>query len=429
MRTKSRCKIKSISLQEKLAELKVNKIAVETGFEFRKPKKISGVNLITGFFDCCFGHSFSLTNWAAKLSVMTKQTISKQAIAGRVNERFITLLEKLIATSISQNIAGRKNKLLNRFANVYIQDSTCLFLPDVLVGSFKGNYSKGKIKSVAKLQAIFNITQGFFSHLSLSAYSRNDQQASGDIITILKKGDLVIRDMGYFVLDRLSAIMKKEAHFITRLRAEVLLIDARTHKLIHLNQVLKGKTFFKKKILLGKEQKIPVTLFAIKTSNAIWEHRKYKMHKDRNKRLKVTIEKLNLAGWDIFVSSLNDLTGKEIKEVYRVRWQIEIIFKSWKSHLKLEKNISRHLKKPQLFYAIVYLALLMVILIIMPVYRMIKTKARNGISLLKLTQLIVTILPKQNWILSSKYMDFIAYYSAYDQRKRQNSMQKLQLLS
>src|SRR5689334_5803455 len=103
------------------------------------------------------------------------------------------------------------------FKRVLLQDSTTLSLSDCLVGHFPGNVSKGKQKAVARLQCIINITKMQWLHLSLDAFTNNDQSASGIILSLLKKGDLLIRDLGYFVLDILEQVIKREAFFISRL--------------------------------------------------------------------------------------------------------------------------------------------------------------------------------------------------------------------
>ena len=427
MRTKSSGKAKSISLKNKLFDLKIVDLAKQSGFQVRKPRKISATNFILGFFDCC-GSGFSLMNWSVRLGERIGKTVSKQAISERANDNFIELLVQAIGKSLNKAQRGSGGKILKRFDNVYVQDSSCLSLPDALKAVFRGNFSNGQIKSVAKLQVIFNLTKGRFSSLALNAYSRNDQAASRDIIPLLRKGDLVIRDMGYFVVEALQKIKEKKAEFISRLKIGINIFDPSTGRQLNLAGLLKGKTFLKKRVLIGSNEKIPVVLIAIKTTDAISWERKIRLRQDRDKRKKISWERLFLSGWDIFVCSMDDLSGEEIKEIYRLRWQIEIIFKSWKSHLNIEENISRNLKKPQLFCVITYLTLLMVTLLIMPIYRTLLDK-NNNISLFKLTKLLTQILPKENWELRPEICDRLIYHSTYDKRKRLNMAQKIQILT
>ena len=291
MRTKSSSKAKSISLKKKLSELKIFELAKQTRFQLRKPKKIFAIDFICSFFDCCFGPGFSLTNWSVGLGARIGETVSKQAVSERANDNFIELLNHTISKSLNKPCGRSGGKILKRFNNVYVQDSSCLGLPDALKDIFRGNFSNGQIKSVAKLQVIFNLAKGMFSSLTLNAYSRNDQAASQDIIPLLRKGDLVIRDMGYFVVEALLKIKERRAEFISRLKIGIKIFDASTGRHLNLAGLLKGKTYLKKRVLIGAEEKIPVFLMAIKTTNEIRYDRIKRLRHDRDKRIKITWEK------------------------------------------------------------------------------------------------------------------------------------------
>lgn len=427
MRTGSQCKTTSFSFRERLSEKTVNSLSRLHSFEKRKSGKITCYLLILGFFSCCSATCFSLSNWAMHLSNYIGKTVSKQAVFERINPQLERVLKSLIGHSLNERLRS-KTKLLG-FANIYFQDSSCLLLPDVLREWYKGNYSRGKIKSVAKLQVIFNMTKGCFSGLELTPYSRNDQAASCDIIPLLRKGDLVIRDLGYFVLKVLTAIREKQADFITRLKSEVVICDACTNEPVSLKKLLGKRTFVKKQVLIGKQEQLPVWLIAVKLTDSAAANRRHKINKDRDRRKKISIEKLHLAGWNIFVTSIEDLGPQEISEIYRLRWQIEIVFKSWKMHLKIENNISPNLKKPQLFCVMILLTLLFVVLIIMPVYRVILHGYKKAVSLLKLTQVIIQNMPQIILGCDALTMNRIAYYASYESRKRGNFAEKRSILS
>jgi hypothetical protein len=51
-------------------------------------------------------------------------------------------------------------------------------------------------------------------HCSLSGFTRNDQAAAADILTVTRPGDLILRDLGYFALPVLAAIEAKGAFFL-----------------------------------------------------------------------------------------------------------------------------------------------------------------------------------------------------------------------
>jgi hypothetical protein len=429
MRKKNPLKDKSKSFNKILKEFNVEKLARDLQFERRKPRKIKTAELIGSFFLCSFSNSFSLSKWSMALGLAGSKKVSKQAISERINEPFINLLKELIVKGLDKQLEGGRKKMLERFENVLIQDSSCIHLPDALRDEYPGNYSKGQIKSVAKLQVVFNLLKGNYKSFEVTPYSKNDQAASGDILTGLEKGTLIIRDLGYFSLKIFKSIQGCGADFITLLRRDVSIFQA-DGKPLDLYKKIRNRSFFKQKVLIGRKEKIEVTLIAIKVNDRLAEHRKIRAFKDRDRRKKNTANKLALLGWDIFVCSMDDLSGKEIQDIYRLRWQIEMIFKSWKSHLRIEQNINSQVKKPTLVQAIIYLTFLITILVIMPVYKRVEAgrSYHKNVSLLKLTQMLAWLCSTATQ-MNEKMFKILTLHTFYDSRKRTNFAQRYEMLT
>lgn len=426
MRTGSPSKITAISLKRKLKELNIYSLSRTCAFRKRKAKKITSLNLILSFYNCSLTGPFSLSGWASQLSHLINTSISKQAIFDRVDEDFIKLCRELLNRSF--RAGGQAPKLLNRFNNVYIQDSSCIRLPASLYNFYQGNKSYTGTHSVAKVQVIYNLMKNTFQDLTLSSFTRNDQAASSDILKYIRAGDLVVRDLGYFVISSLREIIKLKAHFICPLRNAVSLFTEENNQPIDLIKLLKNRSYLKKRVLLGADQKLPVTLIAVKLDESTAKYRRKCAAHDRDRRKKFTNEKLFLLGWEIFICSCSDLEPQEIQAVYRIRWQIEIIFKSWKSHLRLEQNIPNRLKRAFIPEAIIYLTLLLTILFVMPVYRW-ALKIISEVSLLKLTKFIASLMPQNHWVLTLSHLVNNQRLIIYETRNRTNFCNKLSILT
>lgn len=432
MRTESPSKSTKLDLSARLKKLKINQLAIDCGFKKRNSGKIKAIDLINCFFSASNTVQFSLNSWADQLSRCCKIKLSKQAVFYRVNSTFIDLLKSILEKAILEQNKYKKRDPNRRFTNVYFHDGTALKLPDSLRTFYKGNYSRGVEKAVAKVQVIYNATKECFTSLRLDPYTRNDQAASADILPLLKKGDLVIRDMGYFVLQNFRKIIEKGADFISLYRYAVSILHQTTQEPICLGKILKNKKRLKLKVLLGAKEKLPCTLIAIKVSDKIANARRRKANKDRDRRRKFTAVRQELLGWDIFICSMNDIEAKEIQEIYSTRWHIEIIFKSWKSGLKLEANIPKQLKYVNIAEAAIYLQLINIVLMLNPILLhlgMLSKKIGRQISLLKATLLTMITLLKNGMKISFVEMENSLQLLLYEQRKRTTMADKLKILT
>ena len=89
-----------------------------------------------------------------------------------------------------------------------LQDSTALSLPSVLKDIFVGSTSQSGKNAVAKIQSIIDIKRMNFVQFVLGSYTENDQSASGSILINCQKGDIIIRDLGYFAIQVFEKIMQ-----------------------------------------------------------------------------------------------------------------------------------------------------------------------------------------------------------------------------
>jgi len=68
-------------------------------------------------------------------------------------------------------------------------------------------------------------------HCSLSGFTRNDQAAAPEVLALARRGDLLIRDLGYFVLPVLAALESKGIAFLSRFKHGVGVYDLNGQRL------------------------------------------------------------------------------------------------------------------------------------------------------------------------------------------------------
>lgn len=379
----------AVQLKQKLLLLSINKIAVESGFVKRKPIKIKPLELLLGFFIICLTGGNSLSAIATALGLLSGCCISKQAIDKRINEPFIKFLESVLAKTLLNNIGLKyKKSLRSKFKRILVQDSTNIQLDSKLAEHFPGSVNQSNKKiAILKIQAVFDLLTEQFCQFSTSPYTKNDQKASADILDFIIAGDLIIRDLGYFVLSVFKKIIKAGAFFLSRLRCDVLIYELNGNTQIDLLKLLKKHGQLDIDVLIGAKEKLPVRLVAIPVSEKVAAERRRKLKKDR--RNNPSKKLLALLGWNIFILNVDrkTLNVEQIEKLYGCRWRIEIVFKSWKSHFNI-KNVptASVIRVLSYIYAMLIFITIFQTYLFVNMYNKIYRSNSNQLSLLKLSK-------------------------------------------
>ena len=346
----------------------INKIARSYKFIKRSSGKISPKNLIVGFMIMVSKQRNTYSDWATEVGLLENETISKQSLNERMQqqtEAFIkAVVEKTMIEKMEQVQTKKVKGVLKHFKQVKIDDSTTLHLPDELAEVFPGNVSRGKKKAQAKIHVMFNLSANNFSFFHLHSFSNNDQSLSANVLPYLQKGDLCIRDLGFAVQNVMSKFIAEGIYFISRKRYHHKVFDPETGTEINLLKSLRKKRFIDQKVIIGKEQPLQVRLIAIPVPKTQAAERKRKARTDRDKRLNHSLEYYQLLDYNIYITNIStkQCDAENIFELYKLRWRIEIIFKSWKSCFSLEKLIHRQCKNVIRVNCIIYLMLLYIYL-------------------------------------------------------------------
>ena len=118
--------------------------------------------------------------------------------------------------------------VLRAFNRVLIQDSTLVKLSPQLAKAFPGTSNQSGAKNgQLKIQAVYELVSQRFVAFGLSGFNRNDQAASGDVVGLARPGDLILRDLGYFVLSSFNRIARAGAFFLSRYRLKTEVSDSK----------------------------------------------------------------------------------------------------------------------------------------------------------------------------------------------------------
>lgn len=321
----------------------MEELSFSTKFQIHRDGIITGHDFVLGFFMMILDGFNTVQAWAATINVIRGNLVSAQGIQAKLqfrHEEFARgLLEHVLRTQlVGSKIASCGKGLLQSFGRVFLEDSTCVKLPSVLAAFFPGNFNHAGPGATARIQLRMELKTGLYSHLEVQSYRDNDQKFAGHIIDCLKKGDLIIRDLGYSVLAVFRKIMFKEAFFLSRFKYGVQVYDPETEQEIELLKKLKslrhqGISVLDMKVSIGKKERLPVRLVAMEVPPQVAQNRRRKAEKDRNKKTNHSADYMEMLGWTIFITNVDEQTWtpNQMREVYGYRWHIEIIFKCWKS--------------------------------------------------------------------------------------------------
>jgi IS4 transposase len=207
---------------------------------------------------------------------------------------------------------------------------------------------KNKTKSAIKLQVVFDYLNQMFDRLDLTEGIRADQGYKNHLEDI-RINDLLIADLGYFVPGCFRKISELGAYFISRYKADTNIYDAETDTKLDLLELLEHQSFLARDVLLGKEVKLPVRIICHKLTDEQSTVRRRKANLlAKGHGYKSSQRNQKLLRWSIFITNIPEkkVSAQHICMIYRSRWQIELLFKLHKSHMKIEvikgkKNIHR----------------------------------------------------------------------------------------
>jgi len=178
--------------------------------------------------------------------------------------------------------------------------------------------------------------------LEVSAFTKTDSTNAHETVNKIQPGELVIRDLGYISIENMKAISReRNAYYLNRLKSSTVVFKTIGNKPERFNfsqiesKMRKGNIrLMETKAYIGEDQKYPVRMIINLVSEQVKEERVRERRKYAKKK-KQTVNKETLArcGLNVFITNADEdlLPTKLVPPIYGIRWQIENIFKVWKS--------------------------------------------------------------------------------------------------
>ena len=324
----------------------VDSIARETGFTKRVAKKITPLNYLLSFFLIRSNKHFSLRGWAFELSTLIGEKVSFQAIDKKLQFRHLKFVKQVFQNAMVQCISTTQIAAcgdLSMFNRVLIEDSTCVKMANALYAHLSG-VSNGLVKkAISRIQFCVDIKNSTYENVEMTTYSKNDISYSSSIVARIMQGDLIIRDLGYWKIKVFAEIAAIGAYFISRLRNNTSIYYLNGNRMDFIADLKKKDrkaiTQFDIEAKIGKDHKQKVRIVGYKLTDKQAAIKRNAAKKARHKNCPIAKESYYLMTWNIFITNVEQATlGLDsIVKMYRLRWQIEMMFKNWESNFSIDE--------------------------------------------------------------------------------------------
>ena len=328
----------------------LDNLARKTGFVQRSNSKIQGsdfIELMTT--EIVQEPNISYDGLCDRLkSINLSADITAQALEQRVNtDGAVSYLEETLKLALLENLKLSNEcidvQLLDFFRHVYLQDSTQGCLHEKLASEFKGSGGSAS-KSSVKIDLVYEWKQHIIYELLVSQGATADQSRAGSFLEQLKPKDLLLRDLGYFKIASKSQIKTIGAFSLSRLHKSVDVYLSKDDEIPldlpkYLNKAYRNDNVIDITVYLGKKERLQYRLIAYRPPHEIVRYRRSKARQNATKKGKKppTQGYLDWLEFSFFVTNVpvEIWSAKIVGTIYRLRWQVELIFKNWKSLLQI----------------------------------------------------------------------------------------------
>ena len=361
-----------------LFNLDIETIAKSSKFIQREARKISPQNFILSFLLIFSKPNFSFRQWACQLSLLISQEVSFQGLSKRCSDRCLSFVEKVLEKAIKKQLAlhVKQGLFMKQFGRVLLEDSTCFLLSRSMLKAFSGAGNHKSKVAMCKTHYCYDLLTMNTLSYKMTKVNINDAKHSAAILDHLKPNDLVLRDMGYLSNKVLNKISQMGAWFISKVKDNYKYYLPNTDEEFNLAKELKKisrqrQTTFIKELTIGKDKHLTATIVAVKLTNKQIDRRIKKYRKKNGTAKTMSKSKQELLEWSVFATNIEQekINIKQMFILYSLRWQIELMFKTWKSRFGINKLLEKYTgNDPNKILILFYLSLIFCVCVFRPMF-------------------------------------------------------------
>ena len=270
--------------------------------------------------------------------------VSPQAIDRRFTAATATLLQQVLAASIQHRIAADPVAipLLQRFTSVRVHDSTTMSLPDALTSTWRGcGNATDRGTAGLKCGVQIDLLTGVLCGVDLVAGRTSDHTLPVQHLP-LPAGSLRLADLGFYNLDVLAQIHAAGGYWLSRVQSNTLVAypGGKPQPLITVLHDLGSMPSWDANVIIGGHTTIHARLLVRRVPTEVADQRRRRVQETaKSKGQSMSKAALALADWNVAITNVPRrlLSLAEALVLMRIRWQIELLFKLWKSHGQVDE--------------------------------------------------------------------------------------------
>ncbi len=322
---------------------KVSQQGGESSRFVQRKSKMNGAGFVQTMVLGCVQKAECSLQDLAETSTRVGVPISAAGLDQRIDAEAVALLRLVLQQSV-ERLAGQPRlglACLAHFTAFYLTDSTQVALPEHMRDLFAGIGADAP-EAAAKIQLNYEYLSGTLRAIQMEAATHPDQICDLPLQPA-EPGSLHACDLGYFRQELFDDLANKGAFFISRFAYQTALYTDEAEPLrVELLTYLKDIPGDQHEVWLqmGRKVHVRVRVLFQRLPLAVVEERRRKAiarMKDKGKQPSQTY--LELLEWQFFITNVPEewLSFAQILLLYHVRWQVELVFKLWKSQAGIDR--------------------------------------------------------------------------------------------
>lgn len=275
--------------------------------------------------------------------------LSKQSLDERYHSFSVKFLKSCYEAILGQTLNKETKRLRGNFSAIYLTDATSFQLPIHLAAFYQSNGGDTSGSSI-KIHQTIELLRFRVADFVITDGKDNDGNYWKNKGFVPENNHLWIADLGYFSWENLTQIATSGNYFLSRYKTgTTLYVRNKKEQFVELDieqygqQQSAGKNAKSISVYFGKQktegrlicEQVPEQV----KQQRVTKYRKAYANQSANRRQwEMTAIKELLCGYNLYITNAPEekLPTAAVFLIYGLRWQIELLFKIWKSLLFID---------------------------------------------------------------------------------------------